>query len=106
MPCPLPVHPVPRLQCDLLPLTFCAGLTTWKLGGFQAGLHLRRISTSFGRQRSLGEFHHTFLKIFPARKKTGGLKKAIGAGFFRVQRLILDTHLKLLGLNACWTGLQ
>ena len=40
----------------LLPLTFCAGLSTWKPGGIQAGLHLRRISTSLGRQRSLGEF--------------------------------------------------
>ena len=40
----------------LLPLTFCAGLSTWNLGGPQAGLHLRRISTSLGLQRSLGEF--------------------------------------------------
>ena len=68
-PAPCPFTLFLAFNVTLLPLTFCAGLTTWKLGGFQAGLHLRRISTSFGRQRSLGEFPHTFLKLFPARKK-------------------------------------
>ena len=61
-------HPLACIP-TLLPLTFCAGLSTWKLGGLQAGLNLRRMSTLFGRQRSLGEFPHTFLKLFPARKK-------------------------------------
>ena len=59
----------------LLPLTFCAGLSTWKLGGLQAGLHLRRISTSFGRQRSLGEFPPHFLKLFLARDLLRGSEK-------------------------------
>ena len=59
----------------LLPLTFCAGLSTWKLGAPQAGLHLRRISTSFGRQRSLGEFPPHFLKLFLARDLLRGSEK-------------------------------
>ena len=104
-PAPCPFTLFLAFNVTLLPLTFCAGLTTWKLGGTRAGLHLKRISTSFGRQRSLGEFPHTFLKLLPARKKKG-LKKATGAGSCVVQRLILDTHLKLLGLHACWTGPQ
>ena len=51
----------------LLLLISCAGLSTEKLGGPQAGLHRRRISTSLGRQRSLGEFPPHFLKPIPAR---------------------------------------
>ena len=58
----------------LPPLISCAGSSAEKLGGSQAGLHLRRISTSFGRQRSLGEFPPHFLKLFPARKKRGSQK--------------------------------
>ena len=59
----------------LLPLTFYAGLSTWKLGGPQAGLHLRRISTSLGRQRSLGEFPPHFLKLLPSRHLFKGSQK-------------------------------
>ena len=59
----------------LLLLISCAGLSTEKLGGPQAGLHLRRISTSFGRQRSLGEFPPHFLKLFPSRDLLRGSEK-------------------------------
>ena len=59
----------------LLPLTFYAGFSTWKLGGPQAGLHLRRIGTSLGRQRSLGEFPPHFLKLFPSRDLLRGSGK-------------------------------
>ena len=67
--CPAPVPFTPFLVCivTLLPLTFGAGLSTEKCGGSHLGLHLRRMSTSFGRQRSLGEFPPHFLKLFPAR---------------------------------------
>ena len=58
----------------LPPLISCAGPSAEKLGGSQAGPYLRRISTSFGRKRSLGEFPPHFLKLFPARKKKGSQK--------------------------------
>ena len=67
--CPARVPFTPFLVCivTLLPLTFGAGPSTEKGGVSQADLYLRRISTSFGRQRSLGEFPPHFLKLFPAR---------------------------------------
>ena len=58
--CPNP----PPLACipTLLPLTFCAGLSTEKVGAAQADLHMRLISTSFHAQRPLGAFPPHFLK--------------------------------------------
>ena len=57
--CPNP----PPLACipTLLPLTFCAGLSTEKVGAAQADLHLRWMSTSFHAQRPLGAFSSHFL---------------------------------------------
>ena len=71
----------------LLLLISCAGLSTEKLGGAQAGLHRRRISTSLGRQRSLGEFPPHFLKLFPARKKKKGSQKGHRGGCLRMTTL-------------------
>ena len=57
--CPNP----PPLACipTLLPLTFCAGLSTEKVGAAQADLYLRWMSTSFHAQRPLGAFQSHFL---------------------------------------------
>ena len=57
----------------LLPLTFCAGLSTETWGVPRVGLHLRRISTSFGRQRSLGEFLQHFPPFLMARDLFAGV---------------------------------
>ena len=51
----------------LLPLTFCAGLSTETWGVPRVGLHLRWISSSFGRRRSLGEFAQHFPPFLMAR---------------------------------------
>ena len=75
----------------LLLLISCAGLSTEKLGGPQAGLHLRRISTSFGRQRSLDEFPPHFLKLLPARdllRGYGRLSARYPSYMMRLQTLV------------------
>ena len=51
----------------LLPLISCAGPSTERWGDTQEDLHLRRMSSSFGRQLALGEFPSHFLKPIPAR---------------------------------------
>ena len=67
--CPARCPNPPILACipTLLPLTFCAGPSVEKCGGSRVGLHLRRISSSFDAQGSLGAFPPHILKLFPAR---------------------------------------
>ena len=63
------------LVCNvtLLPLTFCAGLSTETWGVSRVGLHLRWISSSFSRQRSLGEFAQHFPPFLMARDLFAGV---------------------------------
>ena len=67
-------HPLACIL-TLLPLTFCAGLSTEKCGGPQGGLLPRPTSTSFDAQRPLGEFHPHLLKLLPARYPVRGSQK-------------------------------
>lgn len=94
--CPARCPNPPILACipTLLPLTFCAGPSVEKCGGSRVGLHMRRISSSFDAQGSLGAFPPHILKLF--RPETHlhlhrWLERATLAGD---QKQFLDTHLK------------
>ena len=90
-PNPLPLACVPTL----LPLTFCAGPSgVEKCGGSRVGLHMRRISSSFDAQGSLGAFPLHILKLFRPETHLHLHRWLERATLARAQKQFLDTHLK------------
>ena len=104
MPCPLPVHPVPRLQCDPASTDFLRRLEYLELGGSssrptsETDKHFVG-SSALARCVSLTRAPFPYARDLFAR----GLEKTIGPHVTRRSCLILDTHMTGWPFRACWT---